>query len=88
MSMVVPSGNSPYDAAPMFLSSLSSLSCSLGSRLVVVPIRKGMPNISPNMSQKLDMFFFGMVCRAHLRYSPRSCVPPASVTHHDTGPLR
>ena len=77
-----------YWLAPAPLSICSSRPTSLGSREVVRAMRIGIPKISPKESQNASMFFFGMVCVAALRYSPRSSGCPASMSQSENGAVR
>ena len=51
ISISVPSGNNPHDAAPISASMVSIRAMSFVSCDMVLPIRIGMPNTSPNVSQ-------------------------------------
>ena len=74
-----------YWLAPADFSICSSRPVSLGSREAVRAMRMGIPKISPKVSQKAIMFFFGMVCVAAFKSRPRSSGCPASMSQSEKG---
>ena len=87
-SISVPSWNTPQRLAPMLSIMRSILASSFSSRVVVLAMRMGIPKISAKVSQNASAFFFGMVCVAALRNSPRSSGCPASMSQSVNGACR